>query len=208
MPFDFGWEFHGASGMGGIEPPYGAAVQGESYPHTYTNANGLSINAGWTTAINSTDRSGSLTDLRLAGINYGAPSTEWKVDLASGSAPGAGGYQTDMAIGDTQIGHSPVNPVVLKDTSTTLLSFNGSTSAVKTFVDATGVTRSPDDSATAWDIASKASVTFATTTALLQFTTGENACIAHFRLTLVAGGLGWKTAGERPSLAGPGGLAA
>jgi hypothetical protein len=105
MPFDMGFNFRGTSGYV-TDPSYAVPVLGEAYPNTYTNADGKSLNGGWTLAVSILDRA-STNDPRIAGINYHFSSPRWfLLDLASGSAPGAGVYTVDIAYGDAGGGHT------------------------------------------------------------------------------------------------------
>ncbi len=184
MAFDMGFNFRGTSGYV-TDPAYGVPVLAELYPNTYTNSNGDSINAGWdTNAPGTADRSTGV-DVRLAGINFNSPSVRtFKVDLSSGSAPGAGDYTIDMAVGDVPFSHA--QDITVKDTSTTLIAFTG-TSGAGEFFDATGTLRSPGTSS--WDlVAVTVAKTFATT--LCTYAINDNSgavTLAHFRLTLGGG---------------------
>src|SRR6185503_13784763 len=135
MPFDMGFNFRANAGYV-TDPNYCVPVLGELYPHTYTNVNGDSINAGFDSAPSGTvDRINDATqgfpqEIRLAGINYksnnGSP-VLFKVDLSSGSAPGAGTYTVDLAVGDFNFSHQ--NAFQVKDTNTVLIDGTAGTPA-------------------------------------------------------------------------------
>lgn len=185
MAFDLAWNMRLTAPFVS-DPSYAVPCLGEAYPHTYTNANGDSINAGWLVAPgNKADRSSS-NDPRLAGQNQSDPPGPWpfQVDLNSGSAPGAGEYVVDIAAGDAGSGrHIAFN---LYDTTTLLIdASSGGVTALLAgeFLDATAAVVS---ASTAWTGAT-ALVTFATTVAKLSLdplNSQWNQTIAHFRLTL------------------------
>lgn len=184
MAFDMGFDFRGTAGYV-TDPSYAVPVLVEVYPHTYTNVDGKSINAGWNPGANMADRVNT-NDPRIAGINYGDATTRtFVIDLSSGSAPGAGTYTIDMAIGDA--GGSNTCEVTVKDNATALITLADTVVAAGHYIDATltDVTAS-----TTWT-GTTVSKTFASTTcnvvtnpsATAKFTT-----LAHFRLTLQAAG--------------------
>jgi hypothetical protein len=162
---------------------------GEDYPHTYTNGDGYSINAGWTTTPSKLDRANT-NDPRLAGIIYSQnPDADhhFHVDLSSGSAPGAGTYTIDVAVGDA--GNSWTQNLTIKDNTTTLITIGPVTPATGHFIDATGA----DVAATTTWTGATASKTFASTDCwvdLLAPLGGNLTSLAHFRLTLQGGGGG------------------
>jgi hypothetical protein len=192
MAFDMGFDYRGTAGYV-TDPAYGVPVLAETYPHTYTNANGYSINAGWTGSL-AVDRSASV-DARLAGINYKSGGDTFTVDLGSGSNPGAGTYTVDLAAGDEGFAMGGGNTVVLKDNTTQLFSITAVTAAANHYRDANGTEEAPGTGS--WDlVATTRSVTFATTTCLLLTAGTDNPRMAHFRLTLQGGGGG----GAAPAL--------
>lgn len=187
MTFDLAWGFRGTAGYV-TDPSYQVPAVGETYPHTYTAANGYSINAGLSAAQNILNRSAT-NDPRIAGINYGdnnnPGSIDFTVALGSGSAPGAGTYTVDIAMGDP--GGAQHQDFKLLDTSTTLIDGtnggSGYSTATGHFIDASLA----DVAATTSWTGTTASKTFATTTAILSI--GIDACggtftVSHFRLTL------------------------
>ncbi len=192
MAFDMGFDFRETAGYV-TDPTYAVPVLGEAYPHTYTNGNGDSINAGWVNGFRSKTNRDSTKDVRLAGLNNVYTDTnggigDFRIDLASGSAPGAGTYTIDNAIGayDTA---SAVDLATLKDNTTVVLTMVSSfTSTIAGhFLDATGMDRNPGSGS--WDsVRTTASATFATTTAICHIentsASGNAAQWAHFRLTL------------------------
>jgi len=193
MPFDLGFNFRSTAGYV-TDPAYGVPVLGESYPHTYTNANGDSINAGWTDVTNFVVANRSATnDPRIAGVNFqntqDATDT-FQVDLASGSNPGAGAYTIDIAWGDHSVFMR--GSYILYDNTTSLISSGTQALNNGQYIDATGALVT---ATTTWTGAT-ASKTFATTTAKLTSTGAHLGgysgfpVLAHFRLTLQAGGGG------------------
>src|SRR3990167_669806 len=121
MAFDLGWDLRGNLGYR-TDPAFGVFLAyTDAYPTTYTNGNGDSINAGWTGSMTAgLDRS-KTNDARLGGINYGSSPTQFRVDLASGSNPGAGDYAIDLAAGDAQGGVLTYSDINVKDTSTSVI---------------------------------------------------------------------------------------
>jgi hypothetical protein len=195
MPFDMGFDFRSTAGYV-TDPAYGVPVLAEAYPHTYTNTNGDSINAGWLQTPRSTLDESNTVDARLAGFNQVYSDTnggigEFKIDLASGSAPGAGSYTVDMA--DGAVPHASATDLLqIKDNTTVISTPIASLTATIAghFIDVTGVDRTPGSSS--WDLVRQtASVTFATTTAILRIEntsySGNATQFAHFRLTLQGG---------------------
>jgi hypothetical protein len=184
MAFDMGFNFRGTSGYV-TDPSYAVPVVGESYPHTYTNGDGKSINGGWTLAVSILDRDDT-NDPRLAGINYHfASAREFQIDLSSGSAPGAGTYTVDVAYGDAGGGHTGIAYRV-KDNTTVVIDGTtgglGTTTAEDEYLDATvsKITATANWTGTTVNIA------FATTTVAVEpVAISDASTLAHFRLTLV-----------------------
>ena len=188
MAFDMGWNFRGSAGYVTDDAHYGVYVAGDAYPTTYTNGDGQSVNGGWTTSINSANRD-SGNDPRIAGINYSLPTVEgiFRIDLASGSAPGAGLYTIDIALGDAGAASGThAQDARIKDDSTTLTTLTASTNEDH-FLDAT----TADVAATTNWTGATANQTFATTTCYVVMNPGgtnaDFTTIAHFRLTFNAG---------------------
>ena len=191
MAFDLGFNFRGTAGYV-TDPAYGVPVLGEAYPHTYTAANGYSMNGGWTAAPSGSIDRASSNDPRIAGIQYkenGFGERFFQADLSSGSAPGAGDYTADLALGDTFANKQAFK--LYDDTSVLIDGTNGgagySTEAGH-YIDATltDVTAS-----TTWT-GTTVSKTFATTTAKVGIAAADagfslSTTIAHFRLTLEGG---------------------
>jgi len=187
MAFDMGFDFRGTAGYV-TDPAYGVPVLGETYPHTYSNSNGDSINAGWATSVSAYDNNATY-DVRLAGANYhsndGTPRA-FTVDLSSGSAPGAGSYNVDLAIGDggTQ------DFAVYDNTTVVIDGTNGGSGYVTAgihWIDATLTDRTSGQFTTWPGVA--ATKAFASTTAKItmnQNNIGSLSTLAHFRLTLQA----------------------
>ncbi len=185
MAFDMGFNFRGTAGYV-TDQSYAVPGLGEAYPHTYTNANGDSINAG-AGGEAALDRVAT-NDARIAGINYVSNTLTkvWRVDLSSGSAPGASTYTIDLAVGDASAGHSAQWFQVF-DTSTLLIDGSGGGAGLSTttghFIDASLANVAATTSWTGTPV----SKTFATTIVELQY--GLNGLadvtsVAHFRLTL------------------------
>ncbi|HJQ66345.1 MAG TPA: hypothetical protein VJ816_08210 [Gemmatimonadales bacterium] len=189
MPFDMGFDFRAWAGT--TPPAYASDVYGEAYPHTYTNVNGYSINGGWDAGVNPTNRDvGGGQDPRIDGINYIGNGTvrTFTIDLSSGSAPGAGTYTVDVAAGDPSAGHNQ-GFKVFDNTTVVLDGSNGGSGFTTTtghYIDATLA----DVAATTSWTGTTTNKTFATTTAKLGigYGSGDATTIAHFRLTLTAGG--------------------
>lgn len=193
MPFDMGFDFRSSSGYV-TDPSYGVPqlAASENYPHTYTNGDGYSINAGWvaTGAPVGADRDNT-NDPRIAGINFVSNNTTGetvRIDLTSGSAPGSGAYTIDLAVGDA-VGASTHFFSVLDDATTLIDGTNGGSGYATDaghFIDATlaDVTAS-----TTWT-GTTVSKTFNNATCYIKLGNGAGGAlsrIAHFRLTLQGG---------------------
>jgi hypothetical protein len=186
MPFDLGFNFRNTGGFV-TDPAYAVPVLGETYPHTYTNGNGQSLNAGWDAIDLGQDRANT-NDPRIAGANLisgaGGPCT-FTCNLASGSAPGAGAYTVDLACGEQDISRT-VDFKVFDSTTMLIDGTNGGAGFSPTthhYIDAT-VT---DVAATTTWTGTPVAKTFATTT--VKFTMAIHSlsnydAVAHFRLTL------------------------
>lgn len=198
VTFDLAWNYRATLGYV-TDPSYACFNDGNSadYPHTYTNGDGYSINAGWTVAPNfgSVDRDAT-NDPRLAGLvdlwmGGGAASANFRVDLSSGSAPGAASYTVDLALGDANT--SKLNYFKLFDNATTKIDGTNGGSGFATagdhYIDATLA----DVGATTTWTGATAAVSFASTTVNLTLNPdlaepANHTALAHFRLTLQAGG--------------------
>ena len=187
MAFDMGFNFR-LTAVYVTDPAYAAPVLFEAYPHTYTNANGDSINAGWPDGNMDASNEDSGNDPRIAGLNGKANSGGVKtftVDLSSGSNPGAGDYTVDLAMG--RAAAACINSFEVWDNTTLLIDGKNGGSGYFTnadeYIDATLATVS---ATTTWT-GTTASKTFATTTALLKVAVEDvtsQTYVAHFRLTL------------------------
>jgi len=192
MPFDFAWDARNSDPFV-TDPSYADYLNSSfAYPTTFTNGDGLSINAGWDTTPTGANSIASGNDPRIAGYNYktndGTGAT-FKADLSSGSAPGAGNYTVDIALG--AIDQALTQTAKLFDNTTLVddLSNGGSgyARAVNHWVDANA---GDITATTSWTGPTK-SVTFATTTVKLLIggdNIGSVTCLAHFRLTLQEAG--------------------
>lgn len=189
--FDMGFNFRLTAGFPtNPDPNYSVPVLGEAYPHTYTAANGFSINGGFTVNNGGDVDSASTNDPRIAGYHYNANTpvspSNFQLDLSSGSAPGSGSYVTDFALGFAS-GASVTTDAQLQDDTTTLIdATNGGTGYAMTinhYIDATLA----DVTATTTWTGTPATVAFATTTVNLKANidslAGTYTCFAHFRLT-------------------------
>jgi len=150
------------------------------YPHTFTNVNGYSVNAGFLSGAGSGADRSNTNDPRIAGIYFITSATDTlRVDLSSGSAPGAGTYTIDLAAGDQATGEQ--EEIIVKDDTTTLITVSAATSAGH-FIDATLVDRT---ASTTWNGAT-VDKTFASTTCNVVVNPASGGifpCLAHFRLT-------------------------
>ena len=181
MAFDMAFDFR-EHAIFVTDPAFGVAVLGEAYPTTYTNGNGQSINAGRQSVGHFQIDNDATFDPRIAGANYGYDVDGYfQVDLGSGSAPGAGNYNVDIAIGY----FATKQDFTLFDNSTILIDgTNGGAGTVLSsghFLDATLTDRVGSSS---WN-GTPVAVTFASTTAKLrvQHVAGSNTFLAQFRLT-------------------------
>jgi hypothetical protein len=198
MAFDMGFDFRATGGYV-TDPAYGVPVLAETYPHTYTNSDGYSINGGWDTLLNIGFVDGSTSnDPRIAGTQWfqNAVKHTFIVDLSSGSAPGAGSYALDGAFGQPAGGGTYGQRVVVYDDTSALISLPGPTAtSADHFMDLTG---SVISATTTWT-GTPVTKTFATTTVKVaggDDSSGDYSSFAHFRLTLQGGGGG----GAAPAL--------
>ena len=187
MPFDMAFDFRSTSGYV-TDPSYAVPVLNEAYPHTYTNADGKSLNGGWDNpaSISKDDRRSDV-DARIAGQNRNvtAFARTFTLDLSSGSAPGAGTYTIDWALGDPDASSSV--DFKLEDNGATLIDAtnggSGFSVANAHLLDATLA----DNAASASWAGATVSKTFSTTTCqIVNNPDGLSLLspIAHFRLTL------------------------
>jgi hypothetical protein len=187
MAFDFAFNFRLTSGYV-TDPTYAVPGLAEVFPHTYTNADGLSVNGGWTGIVQPGENNASGNDPRLAGCRYAnnaGTTREFQIDLSSGSAPGAGNYAIDLAMGYAPGGARQDFQIL--DTATLLIDGTAGGAGIATatghYLDATLA----DVAATTSWTGTPAVKTFATTTvnihigisAIALYTT-----MPHFRLTL------------------------
>jgi hypothetical protein len=188
MPFDFGWDFRSTLAYV-TDPAYATCVTfSDDYPHTFTNADGKSINAGWTASVSSVSNRDAAFDPRLAGTHMPSFTTlSFRVDLGTGSAPGAGLYTLDGAFGRADY-LSDGATIKVKDNTTEVVSLGAWSVTTAHFLDITGVDRSPGTGS--WDaVRATTNQTFATTTVFLEMNntgTSFGGNIAHFRLILAS----------------------
>jgi len=191
MAFDLAWDFR-ATSVFVTDPAYACFASTEVYPNTYTNGNGLSLNAGWTATPDDASNLLVGNDPRIAGRVRGTPSVgiDFQIDLSSGSAPGAGTYTVDVAFGREGGGGVDYAAGVIKDDTTTVID---ATNGGAGFADGDDHFRDATvTNVTATTTWTGATVTqaFATTTVHVVTsalgTTKYNG-LAHFRLTLQGG---------------------
>jgi hypothetical protein len=190
--FDMGFDFRGSSGFV-TDPAYAVCVLAtDIYPHTYTSSNGDSGNGGWDSSGMQNLNDSSSNDPRIAGSNYTSSGTThtFIYDLSSGSAPGAGPYAVDFALGDA--GNSATQDAILKDNTTALITITSTATTAGHFIDATGTNVA---ATTTWT-GTTVNKTWASTTVNFALNPSSAAIfttLAHFRLT-AAGGSGGTTA--------------
>jgi hypothetical protein len=179
MTFDFAWDYRATSSFV-TDPLYASFEGGSVFPHTYTNANGDSINAGWDGAPGTFDVANT-NDPRIAGMSFNSTPVTFTVDLSSGSAPGAGDYAIDLA-SPTRIARTNF---AVKDNATTLIAQSDVAMAANHYIDATLA----DVTATTTWTGTPVVKTFATTTCLFVLNPAaiDFPGLAHFRLTLQGG---------------------
>jgi hypothetical protein len=194
MAFDMGWNFRDSAPFVTDDVHYGVPCLGEAYPHTYTNGDGQSLNAGWVTGPSGTQDLVNTNDPRLAGKNYCNNSLgySFKADLSSGSAPGAGTYVIDLAAGQPAGGGGNLQALNIKDNTTVLvdLTNGGAGTATNTagdYIDATDTLL--HSQTTSWG-GTTVTKTFATATVILEIVNPGSGFSTpnHFRLTLQAAG--------------------
>jgi hypothetical protein len=185
--FDMCFDFRKTAGFV-TDPSCGVPVLLDTYPTTYTNANGDSLNAGWLTTIpGHPEDSAAGNDPRIAGDYFHAAAESanqqtFQGDLSSGSAPGSGAYTIDLAAGGAAFGYT--STFTLQDSATVLITGTGTTLAAGHFEDATGA----DVAATVNWTGTTVNKTFATTTMKLIMGAINFSAIAHLRLTKAGGG--------------------
>ena len=194
MAFDFAWDFRNTLPFV-TDPLFATFAQNpgaEPFPHVYTNGNGLTVTAGYvlgTGDFGDADRSNTV-DPRIAGVyfnNNSSGSSLFKIDLASGSAPGPGIYTIDLAFGDALNATSPSFTIL--DTAAIVIDGRnggpGFSLAPGHFIDAT---LSDVAGAATWN---GVTVTKSFSTPIVNISMNPDALpsgitlIAHFRLTLV-----------------------
>ncbi len=164
------------------------ALNTESYP---TTRDGYTF--GWSAGVDGSDRSGAdrdntVTDKRLAGINYSvnsATQSKFRVDL-----PAAGDYTVRLAIGDTAFDQSGQHQIfTVYDNVTSKLVIDKLTGPAQDhYYDATGVDRTE----AAWPASNlpSAALTFASTIFNLYVgdTVNSGTCVlAHMQIAAAAG---------------------
>lgn len=187
--FDLGFDFRATSGFV-TDPTYGVfATSTDTYPKSYTAANGSSANAGFTQGSPSArDRSASV-DPRLAGIVFG-PNNSATVIIFRVDLPATGSYTISVASGDQASGQVN-NTVTLADGGTVFATVsNNASPGADQYYDASGVLRT---SSTNW-VSSQATIshTFTSTqaTVLVGCNCGQatNSVITTVRFTAAGGG--------------------
>lgn len=164
---------------------------GDTYP---TTRGGFTF--GWTSGSAGTDRDGAdrdatVTDKRLAGIQYGIGGSQctFRVDL-----PSTGNYTVRLANGDTGADQSSSKQYIeIFDNATSKLVIDKPTGPAQDhYYDATGVDRT--EAAWPGSNAPSASLSFATTTFFIQLGSVANGSgytvLAHLQITTVAAA-GW-----------------
>lgn len=192
MAFDLAWGYRFSLAYV-TDPAYQCWVgDTATYPTTFTNANGYSINAGWSSIPSFGHANRDATnDPRIAGMadQFDSGSPVFTVDLSSGSAPGAGTYTVDVAFGDAAAAHTNSEYWIKDNTTVILDATNGGAGyslSADDYLDATLATVT----ATGTWTGATASIAFASTTVNLVLNpdnlAGKQHCLAHFRLTLQA----------------------
>ena len=188
MAFDMGWDFRLTPAACTDDIHWGVPVINEAYPHTYTNGDGQSVNAGWDSPVTGGLDDANNNDPRIVGVNYMSPADplrQFHVDLSSGSAPGAGTYLVDAAWGQVTNPRTYTTMAVRDNTTAVVGPFSGTTAAGGHFFDATGT----DITASTTWTGTRVSKTFASTNAYIEMQSATDyPCVCHFRLTLQAGG--------------------
>lgn len=192
---DVGFDFRSTAGFV-TDPLYAVPVLSESYPHTYTNANGVSITAGWEAAatcagaIRSINRL-TTVDPRIAGIAKPTNSATFGNNVANQNQctfkvtlPSTGNWTIGSAIGDRSFDSAEY--VVFSDGGTPFLTYTNVSVLTNQFMDTNGLIYP----AAGWPTGNTSFVhTFTTTT--FEVSIGANPIvaiagsspIAHLRLT-------------------------
>lgn len=191
MPFDMGFNFRNQAGFV-TDQAFAVSVKDSDpiYPNTFTNGNGVSVNAGWVSSTNGTQDRAAGNDPRIAGIAYrpnDGSEELFKVDLSSGSAPGAGTYLVDVAMGG-ETSSATDNSFKVLDNTTVMIDGTNSGAGYDInsgdFIDATLATVT---ASTTWT-GTQTPIIFASITAQIGIgyvNSSDNTLLAHFRLTFV-----------------------
>ncbi len=159
MSFDKGFDFRGSIGFA-TDPANCTYVLGDSTDFYPTTRNGVTF--GWLShTAGGFDRNAAL-DPRIAGVNYNtATPVQFQVDL-----PSIGDYAISIAIGDDLSTFS--TGLVIKDTSTALLTLGPHTITAGNFYDATDT----QYASAVWPGSeTPVTKTFATTTLIMEMST-------------------------------------
>lgn len=174
MPWDKGFNFRATSGYvtDGTNETYVLAT--DAYP---TTRNGSTF--GWSNTANMDHRDRSTSvDRRLAGINFCATATSFRVDL-----PSAVTFAISMAMGDNG-SQQNFQTVILKDNTTTLTTIPPSGTAI-TLIDHFLDPNNTDHTSAAWP-GSNTTYSAAFSSTIFNATLGGgggNAALAHLFLS-------------------------
>jgi hypothetical protein len=190
MPFDMGFDFRGTLAWV-TDPAYGVWASSDGsgvpqYPHTFTNANGQSINAGCEGAGLAPEDLNAAWDPRIAGNAYQQNTgveARFRVDLGSGSAPGSGVYSIDLAMGHVA---AAIQDFAVYDDATPLIDGTNGGAGLATAASHWRDATLTDVAATTTWTGTPATKTFATLMVIVKFSMhniGDYSTIGHFRLT-------------------------
>jgi hypothetical protein len=187
MAFDLGFNFRATAPFvtDGVES---APFLAENFPHTYTSANGYSLNAGQADGGMGSENDAGSNDPKIAGDVYfanGASSSRVRFDLASGSAPGAGTYTVDLAAGSA--GFATNIALQILDNVSVVLDVTNGGAGYSTLTNHFRDASLADVNATTTWTGTTTSIAFASTTVYLKYSASNVSgytAVAHFRLTL------------------------
>jgi len=182
---DFGFDFR-STAVFVTDPTYAAPVLAETFPTTYTNGLGQTMQAGWVSGGGNGTVTGlnrNVVDPRLSGINFISNTATPSFITFQVTLPAVGPWSITTAFGDTSGAQNQY--VVLADNAVAFLTYTNIATALDSFMDTNGTVFTRPN----WISSNVPFVRlFSSATFTIQLgpntPTGANAStIAHLRLT-------------------------